>query len=344
VAMRYPYVPTYHDAYFETLKKRIEREAREDAEVVALGASKGDRKLWLARLGPVAGQGKPCLLVYAREHGTEPDGSWAAEGLIELLRSETEESRRIRREATVLVVPMLDPDAAARAAYEDGIHRTFGGSKQTPEAAAYAAFFRAWTDAGGRLDVALNLHNIEGGQVQWHAFPLLDEKSETRRAAKQCLVEKYIKARCAERGIGVKKAIVGDNAVDDKRLGGYLQAAYGTMQLAFELNVQARPRHLTLAEARTMGALIGAAAARFLAGEDAKALRTHLDGWRAYRAAQRRCLDQFGGEEFKNKSIISRGRVIAGSEIFHAIMPAESHPVWLKEMFKPGVLPDIIDP
>jgi hypothetical protein len=287
VAMRYPYTPAYSDLYFADLAGRIARGEVEDVEVHEVGRSSDGRAVRIVKIGRGGGRDerrKPCFLLYAREDGTEHDTSWAAEGVIEFLASRDEKARKLRSEFTFLVIPMLDPDGSARCIYKN-ICYGFVDANETKETRAYAAWFRRWIEDGKRLDLIVNLHNVEGGQVRWHAFPVLQDYEEVRARALDAFVLKYAKPAMAREGLGTKKSITG-SGMATFRLGGFLASFYGPLHIGYELNAQSPARHLTLEEVRRMGAVFATAAADFLMSDDFKPALTTIRTRRAMRDAR----------------------------------------------------------
>src|SRR5205823_1394224 len=85
---------------------------------------------------------------------------------MEFLLSDDARAAELRRRFSFLIIPLLDPDGAANAVYEN-ITMSFVAGGASQEAIQYADALRRWTDAGGRLDIALNLHNPSPGH-RWH--------------------------------------------------------------------------------------------------------------------------------------------------------------------------------
>ena len=102
-------------------------------------------------------------VVVARQHAWESGSSWVCRGLIEWLVSEQPEAVALRKQAEIVVVPLMDVDNAAVGA---------GGKEQKPH-----DHNRDWTeqpyfpaveavqkiirqmDSAGRLDLFIDLHN-----------------------------------------------------------------------------------------------------------------------------------------------------------------------------------------
>jgi hypothetical protein len=185
------------------------------------------------------------------------------------------EAGEVRKAITTIVIPLLDPDATAKAEYK-GMCSTFSNLRKTPESIAYADWFKKWTDAGNRLDLVVDLHNIEGGQVKWHGFCLLKDPSYKRYEVQEYYVAQLLKPMLAAKGIGLSKEI-GGSGMAMTRMAGYLAAFYGPIFVGVELNCQASGKHLTLAELRDMGRTFCVAAAKLFEMEQGRFLRRSAD-------------------------------------------------------------------
>ena len=253
IAMRCPYT----SGLDQSQRRRFMDLARQRPDFLRihdLGQSTDGRSLWVAEFGTggaTAATQRPGLVIYAREHGSEIDAGWTALGAAEFLS--TPAARALLDKATVFVIPLLDHDAAAAGIYQGRVIYGFS-HEPTVESKAYARFFHEWVERGGRIVQVVNIHNIEGGQSQWHAFPVIQAFGDDRIRAQQWLIDRF-KFVMRAQGMGVKKDVIGDHVVGD-RLSGWLAMRYGAQQIAFEMNCQAKDRHLTVADLRSAGALL----------------------------------------------------------------------------------------
>lgn len=225
-----------------------------------VGESAEGRPLWLVRIGealerdpeqadnapPEQRSERPCILFYAREHPDEHDTSWVAQGVIDFLLSNHRDARAIRRRFTVLVVPILDPDGAVANVYETDVIRGFDDGEETTETLAWATWLRDWVDAGNRLDLVVNLHNVESGEGP-HLFPYLHDSS--RIDLSQALHDDVVDQLD---GFDVR-ADIGRTGRFSTRLGGWLLRFFGTHHMFYEVNSQAPRRHLALYELKALG-------------------------------------------------------------------------------------------
>ncbi len=115
---------------------------------------------------PVAG--KKVIWILFRQHSWEAGSSWAGEGAIRFLLSAKPEAAAIRRATVFKIFPMCDPDGVARG----GVRFNANGFDlnrnwdvrdpvRMPEIDAERGAILQWVDAGGRVDLALTLHNDE---------------------------------------------------------------------------------------------------------------------------------------------------------------------------------------
>jgi len=111
----------------------------------------------------------PTILIYAREHAPESDSSVGLTVMLCWLLSATPEALQARQALHWLLIPMLDPDDAAHERFDVG-DNFIACNPPAPDALAYAAYLVKWIDAGHRLDMVINLHNIECNENPWHLF------------------------------------------------------------------------------------------------------------------------------------------------------------------------------
>ncbi len=155
----FAYFAPYQTARNRALVARIAADPRVRHE--SLGASLEGRPLDL--LSP--GEGPKPVWVIARQHPGETMASWAVEGLLERLLDPLDAvARRLLAEATLHVVPLMNPDGAAaghirtNAAGTD-LNRAWRNA--TPEAAPEVFFVRERMRQTG-VSLFLDIHGDEG--------------------------------------------------------------------------------------------------------------------------------------------------------------------------------------
>ncbi|MCX7010164.1 MAG: M14 family zinc carboxypeptidase, partial [Kiritimatiellaeota bacterium] len=293
VAMRYPYTPQLGDALMRSLQQRWDDERQRagqppDWSVEELGKSQHGRPLWLVRIGalgqtPAEQAAKPGVLFYAREHGDEHDTSWVAQGVIDYLLEPGTRATELRRRLLVLVIPMLDPDCAADNEYEH-IIRSFHPNMPTPESNQYAAFFRDWVNAGHRLDLTFNLHNVDSNEGP-HVFPFQFE-GRPERLPHALALHASVRKQLTDAGYSVGAGTTNLNT-SPSRLGGYLSEPYGTLHQFYEHNSQAAERHLTLLQLQAIGPNLLSAAEKFMQTAEGREFLAQVDQVRAWRQKAR---------------------------------------------------------
>ncbi len=275
LAMKYPYTCDYNESFLDRLAKL----RSSSVKVMEIGRSKEGRPIRLVKIGRGGEDRKPCVLLYAREHPTEHDTSWVAEGAILFLLSNTREARAIRERFTFLVIPVLDPDGAVRSRYRN-IIATFADGIATPESLAVSEWFKEWADGNRRLDLVFALHNVESNESPHLASPMMEPASGR---LKHCeLVHRFITKE-------MRPAYRVQNSPWQKshclfRLSGLASRFYGALPTPYEVNCQAASRHLTLDELRDIGARFVRAAAGYLSSQAGRNLLVQVTKFRRDRA------------------------------------------------------------
>jgi hypothetical protein len=278
VATRYPYTPELNRRYLESLPDRA-RAAR--LRCVDLWT----RRLWrhqgwqhglhaieIGETQDLEGRPQPGVVLYAREHGREPDGSWVLQGAIEFLLSDDPAARAIRRRHRFTIIPVLDPEGAERNLYERMTHHFSGSGPERIEAGAWAAYFQERFDRGECFDLMINLHNIVANELPHLAATTSPPGPELSRAAWRFDMEE-LRPRCAAAGFWLKKREDPQGgSFDYFRLDGYLAYFYGGINRGYEVNLQQRDRHLALYDLRQLGRILCETADAFLAGEAGRAV------------------------------------------------------------------------
>lgn len=263
VAMKYPHTPI---GLFQRLNNLVASSSI--LRLIEIGKSAEGRALQLIAIGDEhPGPNKPTLIVYAGEHPDEHDTGWAAEGAIEFLISNSSEAKLLRERCNFFIIPMLDPDGTAATKHTNVIF-TFTPKHTSPESVAYATFFKKWIDEGGRLDLVLNLHNVESKEAPHFVLAQIDPaRVETSKAINSFLIEEAHKlgfqTTSKERQIGSSPG----------RLAGWLLEHFGAIPLPYEVNSQEPHRHLSNAELKRLGVFLVEASAHFVSSDRGTNLR-----------------------------------------------------------------------
>jgi len=254
VAMRVPYTYTYLQAFLA----RLQAANLLGVYVDELGATPGGRKLQIIRVEDPQPAGTPetqrTVLVLAREHATEPAGSWALQGMLNLLLADSPETRALRRHHTWLILPIMDPDGSANATF-DRLTEMFycQWEKTPPEVLAYTRYFADFIAAGHSLDVAVNLHNVEANETPNLMCPFINHGDEETTFAfnRRCFAE--LRKAGYQTGEPDRPWNYGFNTF---RLYGVLETHYRTLGLAYEINECFPDNRLSPARVAGLGALL----------------------------------------------------------------------------------------
>lgn len=252
IAMRVPYTYTYLQQFIEKLKTA----KLPGVSVDEIGTTPGGRKLHVisvAPLGKTVDQSKNLFTVlsYAREHATEPDGSWVIDGMLRSLIVNGPEMTIPRKEALWRFIPILDPDASANAIFKDAdIFQDI--QPIMPEVISYATWIVNLFDDGYRLDVALNIHNVECNEGQNLSCPFVNS---TRKE----LAFAYNEAVLSE--VRRKGFTVGDeqgwaSGIMGLRFYGWCFRRFRTCDFAFEVNTRYPQKRLSIMDTCLIGAIL----------------------------------------------------------------------------------------
>jgi hypothetical protein len=193
----------------------------------------------------------------------------------------------MRANYTFLVIPMLDPDAAASGNHQ-GIISSFWIGRRTAESISYANWFQHWIDSGHRVDLVLDLHNVQSKECPNVACALM-ERLGVRGAASRAL-HSMILGQVQTAGYFASMAPRQYGWSPD-RLGGWLSHSYGSLTLAYEVNAQASERHLNLEQLKRLGVPFVIAATALLSGPDGRSILADIDSTLQKRAELRTQVD-----------------------------------------------------
>jgi hypothetical protein len=254
IASRAPYSPEYLDRFVHSVR------GKGRGVLHALAETTGGRSLYLLEFcRPGVGVGrKPTVLMYAREHADEHDGSWVVQGAAEWLLSGDREAESLLDQINVLLIPLLDPEGADKGDF-DRMTDSFWPSKEDakPESHAVANWLKwNWIDRGERLDFAISLHNVQSGEGPALFVPQVDrarerEIGEFNSLLKTLVGKKYMLDHPQEMG------------KSPFRLSGYCQDHYGSLALCYEINSQSPQKKLSINEMGMMGRALLQVAAQY---------------------------------------------------------------------------------
>lgn len=279
VALKVPYTPALNENILTSMA------GRGGLNVLTIGRSPDGNPLRIIKIGTAfdGGRRSPCILIYAREHATEQDASWAALGAARFLASSDKRAADIRKRFTVFVIPLLDPEGASRSFYNymtDG----FQAFEENPMSVAYANFFRSWIADGNRLDLVINLHNV--GSAESPQLSCSVAEPEAARGHYADVLNDFIYERVQAAGFSVNERPP-MRTFFSYRLGGWLRGYFGSMHMLYEVNSQDKVRHLLPKDLQTIGREILIASARFLKSQDGTSLMKAIDVDRVRQAKRR---------------------------------------------------------
>ena len=136
-----------------------------------IGRTVAGRQLEIVRIGDPAAPNR--VFVRARAHPWESGSNWVAQGLIERLLTDDEETRRFLRVYNVSVLPMANKDGVARGGTRFNLRGmdlnrgwdTPADAELSPENAALERWLDGEIAAGRKPQLALELHNDGNGRL-----------------------------------------------------------------------------------------------------------------------------------------------------------------------------------
>ena len=158
------HVQPYTLADLDALMARAARHPHFKRSVI--GKSVEGRDLYLATIANPAASPKKSIWLMFRQHCWETGSSFAGEGAIDFLLSDS--AAALRREFVFRILPAADPDGLVRGAVRFNRHgfdlnRNWDveDAVKMPEIAAQRRAMFAWLDSGHAIDILLSLHNTE---------------------------------------------------------------------------------------------------------------------------------------------------------------------------------------
>lgn len=242
VAMRYPFSYTLLQNYIEAIRAKQDSRIR----VNVVGTSQENRSLFAIEVknSRFFLKSPETLLIYAREHATEPDGSWATIGILNALYD-----LKLGQWPSMIILPMVDPDSANANRYE-GIIDSFDPYQSSKESACIMRYLALQMRDNQYIDISLNLHNVESGEANNTWMPHADMFNREQIS----LIKSRIEKNLSNRGYSISQTppLVTFQAM---RLEGWISKNIGSVNLIYELNSQATNGELTLDKLQSLGSL-----------------------------------------------------------------------------------------
>ena len=197
IAMKYPYNFDYEQEYMD----RLENANISGVTVHKIGKSIRKHNLYVVEIrDPEATEeelrNKRVVLMYANEDGDEPDSSWVVDGAMSYLAQgllhDDKQVKDILKDVTFLFIPLLDPVGWSNATYGAMAYDfSYNMEYNRFEVLSYIKFIINWCGIKERrLDVALNIHNIECNEGSNVLSPHIDDRYwEDAVALKKIILE-----------------------------------------------------------------------------------------------------------------------------------------------------------
>jgi len=162
-------IAPYTNRDLDALLARIRNHPHLSEQVIGKTVEGRPMRLLTVSNPKVPAASKKVIWLMARQHSWETGTSWVAEGAVRFLLSSDERARRIRDGYTFKIIPMADPDGAARGGvrfnkngYDLNRNWDTVDAKLMPEIYSQRKAVFDWLDSGNRIELFLALHNTEG--------------------------------------------------------------------------------------------------------------------------------------------------------------------------------------
>lgn len=285
VSMRVPYSYTLLQAYLERLKKKnlpgvtVEdisqsgyRKSLHYFQLIKVETPDPEKK-------PIAD--RPTILIYAREHATEADGTWGAVSLMNWLLSDKKDAVEARQKATWIIIPILDVNGSVDAKFDVADWFTSSKGRETsliPQ--VFAVYAVDWINAGRRLDFTVNLHNIECGEGPNLYSPIVN----CYRREPGVTVNTRLFAAAEKAGYTVGSPDKVSYGFVGLRFGSWCYQYLNSIDLAFELNTRAPKNSMNLSRIGQLGAIIGQQLYDYSQSADYQPIKTKMTAFVAKHA------------------------------------------------------------
>lgn len=250
VALRYPYNYTRLKKYIESVRDN------EHVEIEELGDTAMGNTLFMIIITDknIPANKKKGMLVFAREHGVEQDGSWVAEGMTDFLTSAEPTADILRRNFISMIIPILSPDAAITGRVVDpetgsspGIEFISNRMNSTEARLLYNRINR-FLQEGNSLDISISLHNPHGTEPNiyphYRPYKNADLLEKAKKLHKAIIKNSTGYTQWKEFTMESCLYSVGSFAKD-----------FGSIAILYEVNHQAKHNYLSLEKLKGLGGL-----------------------------------------------------------------------------------------
>ena len=295
ISMRVPYTYTHELAYLDKLKAAKINGVFVDNYGFCKDAfmnAKGEmeqRQIYCIRFEAPANPEenlalRPTIVVYAREHATEPDGSVAIEGMVNWLVSSDPAAVKARTNANWLFFPILDPDGTARSVFRvaDDFTPNAEMRVETYQTALYLV--EKWIDTGHRVDLAINLHSLEGTEGPNLGSPFISYYGHNKSIV---AFNTQAFARVKKVGFETGKQEGWHTGGVRARFVDWFYRGFSTQGMSFEMNTRYPKNRLNITQQKKLGATLIDGAVDYVQGKDFETVRTGITDRLAARPAER---------------------------------------------------------
>ena len=279
IAGRVPYTPGYAAKFVDSLV------GNPHAKVIDLGTTPEHRPIRVVQIGPTddaSQKSKPCVLICGGEQAYQPDGMWACQGAIEFLIGDSENAKHLRAQYVFLIIPMLDPDVTAHTNYN--FIDSFSPQKACPTSILYANWLQNRVIFGGRIDLVIDLHSLQARECQ-HVQHVNITPALPEQAAYLAALQDQIVQQCDANNLLFSPKAQNGGPHSPIRFPGWIDEHFGALDTVYEVNAQARLRHLTLSQLKETGCVFVQASVDFLASREGKLMMASVDKDRVVRKA-----------------------------------------------------------
>lgn len=283
VAMRIPFTSTYQTQVIDRL-----RTAKYPGVFVDdIGSTKERRRLYVIRVQSPnpeeVKKTKPTIIIYAREHAPEQDGSFVILGALKWLLSNSDEAIKARNAANWLLIPMMRPDESSNVLFDVG--DLFAGIRPVSrEATFFAQYLINWVDSGNTVDMVINLHNVECNEGPNIFCPFMNYKLEKT-------VKEYnnsVLAQAKLDGFTVGNDSGSTHGSMPFRMHGWCNSMFGSTDISFEVNTRSPGSPLSLPRTYALGETLARQTWRFIGSPSFSSVSENVKAGLAAREVSRK--------------------------------------------------------
>jgi len=257
VALHYPYLPLYEEAYLTA----FESSPYARAEVV--GTTARGRPIWVLTITDpdVPDAGKKGVWIFAKGHAVEHPPSWVVLGAAEFLIGPDPLAETLRQNTIFTLIPMVAPDATAEGrcfnpdtGYSPELRFVPGiYGDMTEETAAIWKHAEQFVSGGQSLDVCINLHSPHGSTEPLYGGWYIDPTSNLNESESEELAHDIMYNNLPYTGTRWLGWADVREPYYAARLNSRCYTEFGSIALVFEVCMQDPARRLSIAQLKHVG-------------------------------------------------------------------------------------------